>query len=81
MIVSLAGTPGQQLIIEVRNAVTAPATDPERPGHGGRGLPGLQERARTVGGELTVNESDSVFIVTAGLPWPCTGNEQKEAPQ
>lgn len=79
VLVSLAGSPGQHLVIEVRNAVTEPFSEPERPGHGGRGLPGLQERARTVGGELTVNESDSVFIVRADLPWPVAANDQMEA--
>lgn len=79
VIVSLAGSPGQHLVIEVRNAVTDPASEPERPGHGGRGLPGLQERARTVGGELTVNESDSVFIIRADLPWPAADADQTEA--
>lgn len=79
VLVSLAGSPGQRLVIEVRNAVTDPISEPEHPGHGGRGLPGLQERARTVGGELTVNESDSVFIVRADLPWPAAANDQTEA--
>ncbi|WP_205751080.1 sensor histidine kinase [Brevibacterium linens] len=79
VIVSLAGSPGQHLVIEVRNAVTDPVSETERPGHGGRGLPGLQERARTVGGELTVTESDSVFIVRADLPWPAADTDQTEA--
>lgn len=78
VIVSLAGSPGHRLVIEVRNAVTDPVCEPERPGHGGRGLPGLQERARTVGGKLTVTESDSVFIVRAELPWPAADPDQME---
>ena len=79
VLVSLAGSPGQHLVIEVRNAVTDSISEPERPGHGGRGLPGLQERARTVGGELTVEESNSVFFVRADLPWRAAANDQTEA--
>lgn len=78
VIVSLSGSPGQNLVIEVRNAVTSPVSEAERPGHGGRGLPGLQERARTVGGALTANETDSVFIVRADLPWPVADTDQTE---
>lgn len=76
VVVSLSGSPEQNLVIEVRNAVADSVADLERPGRGGRGLPGLQERARTVGGKLTVNESDSVFIVRADLPWPAAGSDR-----
>lgn len=69
---SLTGEPGTELVIEIRNAVTYPNESHDVPGSGGRGLPGLQERARSVGGELTVTETDSVFIVAATLPWPVT---------
>ncbi len=70
VVVSLRGGPGAGLVVEVRNTVTGAETNGARGRHGGRGIPGLRERARVVGGELTVDETDSVFIVRARLPWP-----------
>lgn len=67
VIISVTGAPGDALVVEVRNAVTVPT--PGESASGGRGLPGLRERARFLGGELTVTEADSVFIVRAQLPW------------
>lgn len=78
VIISLAGAPDLGLVIEVRNAVTHPDASGDSPGNGGRGLPGLQERARSVGGELKASESDSVFIVRAELPWPIADAERTE---
>lgn len=69
--VMLTGAPGGQLAIELRNAVKGRL--PEAPGSGGRGLPGLRERARVVGGSLEIREVDSVFVVKAELPWPVGG--------
>ena len=42
----------------------------EGAGGGGRGLAGLAERARLVGGELTAGPAGDGFAVRAWLPWP-----------
>lgn len=73
--VSLAGAPGQHLVIEVRNAVADSVNTPKRQMIRGRGLPGIAERARLVGGELTITESHSVFVAQATLPWPASEHE------
>lgn len=70
VVVSLSGSPGEGFVAEARNTVTVPDGNGVRLRRGGRGLPGLKERARSVGGELTANETDSVFIVRARFPWP-----------
>ena len=66
--VRLAGGPGEQLEIEVRNPVPAP---PEREHQGGVGLAGLAERAELAGGRLEHGvDPDGSFVVEARLPWP-----------
>ncbi|MDQ0372565.1 sensor histidine kinase [Cellulomonas humilata] len=65
--VRLAGGPGAQLRIEVRNSLSA--LPDGRPG--GVGLAGLAERAELAGGELGHGVgSDGSFVVEARLPWP-----------
>ncbi|NUU19000.1 two-component sensor histidine kinase [Cellulomonas humilata] len=65
--VRLAGGPGAQLEIEVRNPVRTPS-DGQR---GGVGLAGLAERAELAGGELEHGIGpDGAFVVGARLPWP-----------
>ncbi|WP_299955362.1 sensor histidine kinase [uncultured Modestobacter sp.] len=78
VIVSLSGAPGEQFVVEVRNTVTVPEGKDHAEHSGGRGIPGLEERARVVGGELTVTEADSVFIVRARLPWQDTHAQRTE---
>ena len=65
--VRLAGGPGAQLRIEVRNSLSA--LPDGRPG--GVGLAGLAERAELAGGELDHGVGpDGSFVVEARLPWP-----------
>lgn len=76
--VRLAGTPGEQLRIEVRNPVGVPVGAP--PASAGVGLTGLGERAELAGGVLEFgveedgdrgNAGDAGdFAVRARLPWP-----------
>lgn len=76
--VTLDGDPTRGLLVEVRNPTEttslSPATAPS-----GRGVPGLRERARIVGGELTVRDEKSVFVLSARLPWVVTDGEGKRA--
>lgn len=76
VIISLSGSPGEEFVAEVRNTVTDPDENRIRLRRSGRGIPGLKERARVVGGELTVDETDSVFIVRARIPWPLDKDEE-----
>ncbi|MDF9811212.1 histidine kinase [Streptomyces sp. SPB162] len=67
--VRLAGMPGEQLRIEVRNPVGLPAGAPLP--SAGVGLVGLGERAELVGGALRFGvEEGGDFAVRARLPWP-----------
>jgi signal transduction histidine kinase len=67
--VRLAGTPGAQLGIEVRNPVGIPAGVPLP--SAGVGLTGLGERAELAGGTLEYGVEDGGdFVVRARLPWP-----------
>lgn len=66
----------RELTIRVENPVTGPedgspaATDPSGGGRpfGGRGLRGIAERARLLGGEATAGAQDGVWRLTARLP-------------
>jgi len=74
---AIDGVPGERLTVRLSNAVVAVGTTPSL--HGGHssgslpssglGLPGLVERARLAGGELTHGVEDGRFTVTAWLPW------------
>ncbi|MFK3671437.1 sensor histidine kinase [Leifsonia aquatica] len=74
IIVSLAGSPGDTLTVEIRNTVDT--TVGAGPSRSGRGLPGLRERVRLVGGTLEVENADAVFILRARLPWANSSSEQ-----
>lgn len=74
--ISLSGSPGAEFVVEVRNTVTVLEGNGTRLRRGGRGIPGLKERARIVGGGLTAEETDSVFIVQARFPWPGDGSDE-----
>ncbi|WP_018640030.1 sensor histidine kinase [Parafrankia elaeagni] len=73
--VRVAGAPGQGLTVIVTTTTTAPAVV-SRPGAGvvlpggGRGLAGLAERARLVGGVCEAGPTGTGFVVRAWLPWP-----------
>jgi signal transduction histidine kinase len=64
---SLAGSPGGRLDIEVRNAVGSGAA--WAPPGAGAGLVGLTERAALAGGALEHGMRDDEFVVRAWLPW------------
>ncbi|WP_369408602.1 sensor histidine kinase [Herbidospora daliensis] len=63
--VTVAGTPGEWLTIEVRNAVTASPGGPP-----GQGLEGLAERVRPMGGRVTYGPDGDAWSLSAWLPWP-----------
>jgi signal transduction histidine kinase len=68
--VMLAGGPGQDLTVEIRNRQRVGAGAPTIPGTG-TGLLGLAERVELAGGELTHGPtSEGDFVVCATLPWP-----------
>lgn len=65
---SIAGTPGTRLSIDVRNPM--PGNDTQTPGSH-TGLIGLSERVRLAGGELHHGPThDGHFHLHASLPWP-----------
>jgi signal transduction histidine kinase len=55
-----------QLDLQISNRVAASAGPPTL--STGRGLYGLRERARLLGGQLTTSSTDSTFIIAATLP-------------
>ncbi|NIJ04980.1 sensor histidine kinase [Frigoribacterium faeni] len=71
--ITLGGRPGGDLVVRVENPV--PASAPSFPdgavpaSSGGHGLDGLAERARLVGGHLTVDATHGRHVVEARLPW------------
>lgn len=69
VLVRLAGTPGERLLVEARNAVPAGVVA-GAPG-AGLGLIGAAERAELLGGSLEHGvEPDGRFAVRVWLPWP-----------
>ncbi|WP_209561469.1 sensor histidine kinase [Frigoribacterium sp. PvP032] len=64
--VELQGRPGRELVIRVENPVVAAVAAGSGSGHG---LDGLAERARLVGGHLTVDSTADRHVVEARLPW------------
>jgi signal transduction histidine kinase len=67
--VRLAGAPGTDLEVEVRNPVGGRPGPDARPA--GLGLAGLTERAELAGGELAYGQrAGGCFVVRARLPWP-----------
>lgn len=65
--IDVGGTPGQDLTIEVTNALgTAPTAIPGT----GTGLVGLTERVRLAGGRLDHHMTAREFRLRASLPWP-----------
>ena len=55
-----------EAVLTVANAVSA--DDRRSDPHGGFGLVSLDERVRTIGGQLTVRRTDGLFTLTARLP-------------
>lgn len=78
--VTIGGVSGERVTVEVRNRMPLADEPPpsgvrSEPGEtttgAGRGLLGLQERARLGGGTVTarLNEAEAEFIVSGELPW------------
>lgn len=63
----VGGGPGEGVSILVRNRLPSAVPAPS-PG-GGRGLAGMAERARSVGGELRAAPVGGEFVLEARLPW------------
>lgn len=78
VVVALSGTPGQHLVVEVRNhlPIGQDHHDPPwqirgpRAPSSGLGLVGLRERAELVGGHLEHKVNGSIYTLRAQLPWP-----------
>jgi signal transduction histidine kinase len=67
--VTLSGTPGSQMVLEIRNPLRVGAAIATSPGSG-LGLLGLTERAELMGGHLEHLTADGDFLIRAWLPWP-----------
>jgi signal transduction histidine kinase len=68
--ISLSGSAGQTLALEVRNPVRVGAVHPQTPG-AGLGLIGLTERAELSGGSLEHTlTAEGDFVVRTWFPWP-----------
>ena len=68
--ISLSGSPGDHLKLEVRNPLRV-GTNGSRPPTSGLGLVGLAERAALSGGRLEhETTADRYFVLRAWLPWP-----------
>ncbi|MGV9412507.1 sensor histidine kinase [Nocardia sp. NPDC003693] len=74
--ITVAGTPGRELHVSVRNlAAAAPVS---RPPASGFGLLGLAERISLAGGRLDHHRtSDDGYVLTAHLPWPEHDREKR----
>lgn len=69
--VLLAGAPGADLLVEVRNARPVGSDDTAPVPGAGMGLVGLAERVELAGGTMTAGPTpDGGFAVRASLPWP-----------
>jgi signal transduction histidine kinase len=67
--ITLAGSPGKALSIDVRNRVNPGDRARSSLSPSGRGVSGLRERARSVGGSLTAQFDGDTFHLRAVLPW------------
>ncbi len=67
--ITLDGSAGDQLLIEVSNPLPGAAGPPAVPGTG-TGLVGLTERVRLAGGQLDQLARSGEFRLHARLPWP-----------
>ncbi|WP_328339691.1 sensor histidine kinase [Micromonospora sp. NBC_00421] len=69
--VRLAGGPGRELFVQLRNPWPVGAPGPVLPG-AGTGLVGIAERVTLAGGRLTHGRDDATgdFRLAARLPWP-----------
>lgn len=68
--IALAGTPGERLVIDVRNPLAEDHTAPPTVPGAGVGLVGLTERVRLGGGQLDHLATSDEFRLHAWLPWP-----------
>ena len=75
MDIELSGEPGQRVLVRVGNPVLAPARaagarEDNASIGGGRGIPGLRERARLAGGTVEAQNAGGRFVLAGVLPWP-----------
>jgi signal transduction histidine kinase len=67
---TVSGTPGRRLVIDIRNPLPASASRPEPMPGSGTGLIGLGERARLAGGRVEYGPTGTgEFRLRAWLPW------------
>jgi signal transduction histidine kinase len=67
--VSVSGSPGDGLSVEVRNPLPVGGTGSEIPG-AGTGIVGLTERVTLAGGKLEHGRAGDEWRLRAWLPWP-----------
>ncbi|MGW4843209.1 sensor histidine kinase [Nocardia brasiliensis] len=74
--ITVAGTPGSELHVSVRNSAAATAV--ARPPASGFGLLGLAERITLAGGTLDHHRTaDNGYVLAAQLPWPGHDHEKR----
>ncbi|WP_425578231.1 sensor histidine kinase [Streptomyces albiaxialis] len=78
------GRKGEELEIDVRNPLTGgatghvPAVSAVRAATGGRGLPGIAERAELLGGSAAAGARDGVWRLTAQLPLVAEARQERQ---
>lgn len=73
----LAGSPGDDVTVDVANSAERGAGPRASISPTGRGIPSLRERARSVGGSLAAEFDQDMFRLKAVLPWPSSAEASR----